>query len=174
MQLTNLICLRSEQDMRCNIDRAENSIDCEVSMVEEYDGTTGTTTTSVSTHGLRQLFVPVTVTAGLNKLDAAPASTEEIAPATATDDVETDVFSAPFRPQPTNTKESDAETSTEEETQRTSSGATSTFSTTTSTPSTTPTTTPGADETDNAAFPRATQNVILAGAAVIVGGVMML
>lgn len=168
--------------MRCNIDRAENSIDCEVSMVEEYDGTTGTTTTSVSTHGLRQLFVPVTVTAGLDKLDAAPASTEEIAPATATDDVETDIFSAPFRPQTTNTNESDAETTTEadgetstqEETQRTSSGATSTFSTTTSTPTTTPTTTPGADESDNAAFPRATQNVILAGAAAIVGGVMML
>lgn len=175
----------SEQDMECKINRGEDTIECEAMMIESYDGTTGSTTTTVSTNGLRQLFVPVTVTAGLDKLDPSPGATEDLLPATETDKDDSDVFTAPFRvsgattestaePTAEPTAEVDDNESTEsEESQSVTSQGTNSLSTPTPTPTPTgneSTTT----ETDNAAFPRATQNAILVGAAAFVGGVMML
>jgi hypothetical protein len=175
-----------EQDMWCDIDSRKDTIMCTVSMVEEYDGTTGTTTTTAATTGIGSLFIPVTVTAGLDKL--APGATSDVAAATETSDAEasttadsasstdSDDEAEPTTTdaEPTTTAADDDEQTESEDSQPTTSPAiTSLFTSTTSSPST-PTSTPTTTDTDNAAFPKATQNAFLVGVAVVVGGVMML
>lgn len=177
--------------MECDIDRDEDTIRCSVRMVEWSGDVTRTSSTAVATNGLDNLFFPVTITAGLNKLGAAPGATGGIHPAVQTEDVSfTTVVTRPLPsgvsttvPEPTETSdepsESADETDTAEATEATESTATnSQITQTTSTPTPSSTDDDAAEvtttNTDNAAFPRATQNAILAGAAALVGGVLML
>lgn len=169
--------------MWCDINRREDNIRCEVSMVEEYDGTIGTTTTTVSTEGIRSLFIPVTITGGLDKLDLSPGTTSDVSAASETGDAASERPTALVRPSQTTTEEDagptaeadDDKSNESQESQGTNSEVNSSTWTSTWTSAPTPAPTPATTtNSDNAAFPKATQNAVLIGAAAIVGGIMML
>lgn len=98
-QLTYLFAI-SEQDMECDIDREGDRIECSVRMVETYDGTTRTLTTFAATEGLDGVFIPVTITAGLDKLEPSPGATSGAVEAAQTDDVEDAPTTIVTRPSP--------------------------------------------------------------------------
>jgi len=177
-----------EQDMECDIDHKRDRIECSVRMVETYDGTTRTLTTFAATEGLAGVFIPVTITAGLDKLEAAPGATatDDLVSAVQTDDVEDVPTTIVTRPspaatvtdsvEPTETPETTeaAESESVEESSSAEPSSTS-LRTTTSQPTRAPTLTPTPTTLpENAAFPRATKNAFLLSVAAVVGGFMVL
>lgn len=133
----------------CDVDMPNDSLVCEMSQVQTYDGTTESSSTVETMTGISTFYQPVTVTAGVDKLEPSPGASTTAAETTATT--------------ATGTTESDPTGTTESG----STGITESESTGTAEP-----TDDGAEETtsntDNAG-PRATQNAVFAGMVGIIG-----
>ncbi|POR38817.1 Uncharacterized protein TPAR_00998 [Tolypocladium paradoxum] len=135
-------------DTNCKFDPAQDVATCHNSVSQQdRDGTLQSETATVMT-GYSSLMIPVTITAGVEKLSAAPGATAagintNSAP-TASTQAGTDTTSSPtFTLTPAGTSKGTSAAST-------------------------PT------KSSNAAGPMVTQNAVLAGVAAVVGGAMML
>lgn len=143
---------KATQAYICNMTPSIYEFTCTITLTGEMSGSAISSSTVASTKGSKSdyddLIVPITVTAGANKLpDAAPASTTGVSKPTGTTSGAESTAS-----------DSDSESSSE------STSATASGSDAASTPT----------ETDNAAGPMVTSNAILAGVAAVVGGAAML
>ncbi|KAM0343949.1 hypothetical protein ACHAPU_008004 [Fusarium lateritium] len=127
------------QDMSCKLDPKKDTALCTIEQVAVLEDITSSTSTVVNTSGYKEMLLPITVTAGVDKLnggdDASPTGTE----ATTAD-----------KPKATGAQ------------------ATETGSATSSEATATPV------NSDNAAGPMVTQNVMLAAAAIVGGAAMLL
>ncbi|KAG5663021.1 hypothetical protein KAF25_000957 [Fusarium avenaceum] len=69
-----------KQDMRCKLDPKKDMAYCTVEQVAVLSDITSSTSTATSESGYKSMLIPITVTAGVNKLngggDASPTSTE--------------------------------------------------------------------------------------------------
>ncbi|KAH7165562.1 hypothetical protein EDB81DRAFT_257398 [Dactylonectria macrodidyma] len=142
----------------CNMQPAKDLITCTVSVSQEFDATTIDTSSVASTSGYLELLAPVTVTAGANKLggdsETASASGSETTAAAPASTGSTDT-----------TATGSASGAVESASESVSASASESGSgSAASTPS----------ATDNAAGTMITQNAVLAGAAVLVGGALLL
>lgn len=133
----------------CNMTPSNYAVTCTMTMSASSGTFSDSSSTVVSTKGNKSeyeaVIIPVTVTAGANKLgdNSSPASTTGVS-------------------KPTNTA-SDAEN-----TDSGSASASATASDATPDAASTPT------ESDNAAGPMMTKNAVLAGVAAVVGGAMLM
>ncbi|KAH6996404.1 hypothetical protein BKA56DRAFT_571388 [Ilyonectria sp. MPI-CAGE-AT-0026] len=136
------------QEITCQFEPKKDLATCAVSVVEDVDSSTFASTSSIITSGYLDMLIPVTVTAGANKLvDSETASetgseTTAAAPASTTGSTAAATGSA--------------------------SGSESTSASGSDSAASTPT------ASDNAAGAMVTQNAVLAGAAVLVGGALLL
>ncbi|KAM5348403.1 hypothetical protein ACJ41O_008227 [Fusarium nematophilum] len=140
------------QDLKCNMNPKEDLLSCEVTVVGEMSGFEQTMVTTTTTTGYSDYLVPVTVTAGVNKLNANSSGDDDddetaTPGASASDSAPTTAS----KPNATDAKATDAAASGSE-----SDAAATPVS------------------TDNAAGPMVTQNAVLAGVAAVVGGAAML
>ncbi|GJN80913.1 hypothetical protein VFPFJ_00857 [Purpureocillium lilacinum] len=134
------------QDSNCKFDAAKDVATCVGSLTERVSNSDMHTTVSEVITGYKTLMIPVTVTAGVDKLSAAPGATQTGSQAT-----------------PTGTAASTMSTAASATASGSGSKTGSSASATGSPSSTT-----------NAAGPMVTQNAVLAGVAAVVGGAMML
>lgn len=70
----------SKQDMRCKLDPKKDMAYCTVEQVAVLSDITSSTSTATSESGYKSMLIPITVTAGVNKLsgggDASPTGTD--------------------------------------------------------------------------------------------------
>ncbi|UNI21849.1 hypothetical protein JDV02_007801 [Purpureocillium takamizusanense] len=137
------------QDANCKLDAAKDVATC-VATESQLDGeTTMQTSTSEVLTGYKSLMIPVTVTAGLDKLSApAPGATQ------------TDAQAKPT----TGASSTGASTGASASVSATASGSGAAAKSSSASSTT----------TTNAAGPAVTQNAVLAGVAAVVGGAMMM
>ncbi|KAJ4131488.1 hypothetical protein NW768_005674 [Fusarium equiseti] len=142
-----------DQNMGCKLNPKDDVAICSIEATNVMSGVTESMATTTALSGYKQLLMPITVTAGADKLKddgSAPASATGSAATTAD------------KPKATGAQATEtAESSEAAETTSASASA----SDATSTP---------AAVTDNAAGPMVTQNVFLAAAAVVGGAAMLL
>ncbi|KAF5670877.1 hypothetical protein FHETE_4325 [Fusarium heterosporum] len=69
-----------DQDMSCKLDPKKDTALCTIEQVAILEDITSSTSTVVSTSGYKEMLIPITVTAGVDKLnggdDASPTGTE--------------------------------------------------------------------------------------------------
>ncbi|KAI5463229.1 hypothetical protein BGZ63DRAFT_186898 [Mariannaea sp. PMI_226] len=133
-----------KEHIDCNLQPAKDSLTCSVSVSQSYDGTQSESSTVMATSGYLELLFPVTVTAGAEKLNAASTAASTLSTVAA--------------PASTTGAADATATATNTDTSKDSSAAA----------------TPSSTASGNAAGAKATQNAVLAGAAVLVGGAAML
>lgn len=68
----------------CDVDMPNDSLVCEMSQVQTYDGTTESSSTVETMTGISTFYQPVTVTAGVDKLEPSPGASNTAADTTAT------------------------------------------------------------------------------------------
>ncbi|KAK7426965.1 hypothetical protein QQZ08_006562 [Neonectria magnoliae] len=134
------------QDVACKFQPKKDMATCTVSVSQDSDGSTFDSSTATSTSGYLDLLLPVTVTAGANKLRG-----EDVTASATGTDAET-------------TAAAPASTS----------GATDTTATESASESASDAASTSATASDNAAGAMITQNAVLAGVAVLAGGAMLL
>ncbi|KAH7017591.1 hypothetical protein EDB80DRAFT_291225 [Ilyonectria destructans] len=137
------------QEIACQFEPKKDMATCAVSVEQDVDASTFASTSSTAMSGYLDLLVPVTVTAGANKLVDSETASETGSETTAA--------------APASTTGSTTAAATDS-----ASGSGSTSASGSDSAASTPT------ASDNAAGAMVTQNAVLAGAAVLVGGVLLL
>ncbi|KAF5027529.1 hypothetical protein F66182_346 [Fusarium sp. NRRL 66182] len=141
----------ASQDFQCKLDPKKDIASCSVTVVQTVNGSVATTSTAVVNSGYKSALIPITVTAGVNKLNAEDDQDASAAPGASATDADVTSASRPRATDAAATETADATSSTSDA----DAAATPTNS-------------------DNAAGAVVTQNAILAVAAVIGGAAMLL
>ncbi|KAM0563705.1 hypothetical protein ACHAPJ_001436 [Fusarium lateritium] len=138
----------AKQDYDCKLDPKNDMATCSVTQVEILSGSTKTTKMTTAQGGYKTMLLPITVTAGVNKLNASDDDDASAAPGASATDSEPTSASKPKATGAQATESADATTSSDAA----------------ATPA----------NSDNAAGPAVTQNAVLAVAAVVGGAAMLL